>query len=386
MAVLARPGFPVVPANGPDLLSSLRIVTIVAENDALGCELDEFGAAVGKSGWYGNIAAEYGLGPVRPHVLVMGPPIGPRVGANGALTGFRDADARAYISRAIQGRDDAAPDGQTLYLLYLPDGVAIAFGDTVNADCSRPLGYHGHAEDRSEQGDAYAVVQRCAAPSGESPLDQLTRIASHEIAEAATDPRPAVGDGFELLLPHEAEEWNASPWLQIEGASSAEIGDLCMLTRAREGAFVYQRIFSNAAATRGGDPCVPALPGAYYNVTTAGGWFSAASGGTVTIPVTGWSTAPTSDWIVSATPSSTNDPTKRMTTSLESPTTATLRGASFATLGSGRSANLVVQVPADAPSGSWGTVLLHSFRVDADGNAPDGEDFEHEWIVGVHVP
>jgi hypothetical protein len=202
------------------------------------------------------------------------------------------------------------------------------------------------------------------------------------VIEGATDSRAAWG----LSVPSGTPPWMASIWIEIEGALSVENGDLCIGTRVTESGTVYQRSYSNAAARAGGDPCVPALPLAYFSSSPAQPWYQTTAGATVTIPLTGWSTAPTTDWVVTSRVEGRSDTTLAFTSQITSPVTATIAGRTRNMLTNGRTAMLRVTVPAGAPSGTWASILINNFHLDASGKAPPGEDYSHQSVVGVYIP
>src|SRR5262249_55363783 len=198
----------------------------------------------------------------------------------------------AYVQQTLAATANAPnPDGKTLYLVYLPPGVDLE----NNVMCKGPAaaGYH---HKYGTGGDGFAVIQRCQG-GFETQLQQLTIVGSHEIAEAATD----TGAGWRMAIPASTVPvWMSDPWLEYEDNRVTENGDLCIDTRILEGAYYYQRAFSNVAAAAGGDPCLPTLPIPHYGATTDKPWYSGVAGQTLQLVVTGWSRSPANDWIVRA--------------------------------------------------------------------------------------
>jgi len=83
------------------------------------------------------------------------------------------------------------------------------------------------------------------------------------------------------------QPWTQSPWV---AALYGEVGDLCVSTQINEGSFTYQRIWSNSAAAKELDPCVPAVPAVRLREhERPAGVVHDARGWLVQIPVTGWS-------------------------------------------------------------------------------------------------
>jgi hypothetical protein len=355
------------------VIASLRLVTIVPANAELADELFAFGDALVESDWLTAIGDEYGVGQGAA-VAVTGPELV-------AAEPLDRAAVEAYIASAIEGDGSLAPDGRSVYALYLPAGVDL-IGDEECSD-----GPDGHHAAFGELGDGFAVVPRCQGIFA-SALEQLTLIGSHEIAEAITD----TTDGWHIERPPETPgwRWTASPWLGYNGPSNAyqpnvENADLCNGTRVVEGDFAYQRSFSNRAAAAGEDPCVPHLEVQYVGVSTASDWYEAEAGGAIEIPVGGWSSAPAEDWIVTQRRQG-GTPGWTFAGRLSGPRTTTVEGTTFQLINDGDEATLTVTVPPDAPVGSWQTFYLTSFRLDADGDrGPPGDDYGHSWVVGVHV-
>lgn len=358
----AHRGFPeLVRASTTGVLSPMRLVVIVAAGDPLMNDLYAFADAAVTSDWYGTVTGEYGVSPPSATVVHLGGAAFPS--GTAALTS--DAVA-AYVQQTLAAATNPpSPDGKTLYLVYLPPGVSLQ----NNVACKGPAAAAYHHEYGSG-GDGFAVIQRCQN-GFETQLQQLTIVGSHEIAEAATD----TGGGWRVAAPDSTVPvWMSDPWLEYEDNRITEDGDLCIDTRILEGAYYYQRAFSNAAAAAGGDPCVPSLPMPYYGATTEKAWYAGIAGGKLQILITGWSTAPTSDWIVRAAVQDTSVAGAAWTAA-----------AGGAVLNDGKGASLTVTIPADAASGDWASIYLLAERHDAKGHVLAGEDYAHLQMVGVYV-
>jgi hypothetical protein len=218
--------------------------------------------------------------------------------------------------------------------------------------------------------------------------------------ESATDP---LGRGYRLPGVT-AQPWDASIWQAWDpGSKEVEIGDLCEGTRTFEivtgspsGGWEFQRMWSNAAAAAGGDPCAPPEAVPYASVSAPQGWYSVTAGGSVDIPITGWSAAATTPWLVHASVSATNDP-------------AAFGGLADAgdivlttEAGVGNSAPCYVRygmdnggggvlhltVPAAAVPGDFAVLNIDSFREKPAPSCypPITEDNDHFWPVGIFVP
>lgn len=131
------------------------------------------------------------------------------------------------IHRALKGWIKAgtvpAPNANTLYFVYLPPGVTSVFQG--ERSCSVFCGYHEHAGN----GVYYAVEPflTCQGCTFGQAADSLTKVTSHELCEAITDP---AGDG----------------WFE-DVAPGNEIGDICNGDVQQLGGFTIQSEWSNAA-------------------------------------------------------------------------------------------------------------------------------------------
>jgi hypothetical protein len=152
---------------------------------------------------------------------------------------------------------------------------------------------------------------------------------------------------------------------------------LCSGTFVTEGSWTYQRIWSNRAASAGGDPCIPPLSTPYVSTSAATEWVPVAAGATASIPVTGWSTGPRDDWYVY--PLLSYPPSGAISARVTAATEQTLDGVVYTSINNGGTATLSVTVAPDAPSGTWSVIRLVSRSADQ----VEGTNF---WPVGVHVP
>jgi hypothetical protein len=108
-----------------------------------------------------------------------------------------DSGIRGEIQRFINAGYLQQPDANRLYVVYVEPGVAIMNDHDHNSTSTRDFaGYHGAFAGRTANGYAadihYAVIAYGggfnAVFPGLTPYGSMTLTASHEIAEAATDP------------------------------------------------------------------------------------------------------------------------------------------------------------------------------------------------------
>jgi hypothetical protein len=366
MPPVTTPGAP-----GDGILSPLKLISVVPANLAsLQADLFAFGDQLVTGTWLPAVAGEYGVLSSGVNVHVTGESI--PVPSSGTFT---EAQARSYIDHQIAGRPAAAHANGNLYVLYLPQGLKV-----------QDPGASGNSHHRAFQGssfhDAYAAIQ-----PDKTTLDAHTLTASHEIVEAATD----TGPGFALHNDTALAQNLQTVWLTANGNLHVEVADLCSGTRIRVGPFLYQRSFSNQAAS--GEPCAPrnatkgwfnttpviGTAGIVQGATTFVGWYKVPAGKhSVDIDVRGWvsGTLPehcSQRWKISANPIDTDKPSGFR------PTQATL---SAHTLGNGGRVTLHVEIPNPPPPGAnWGAVRVKSSPMVDD---PDADDF-HVQVFGVFL-
>ncbi|HZS39449.1 MAG TPA: hypothetical protein VFF06_21610 [Polyangia bacterium] len=341
--------FPQLRSEDGALLRPLTLVTLVSAGDPDADQLFGFSDALAASDWWKIVGADYALGPTVATARVTGPAI---------TANIADHDVFTYIDNALQASGGAFKNGNSLYLVYLPPGIAVITSSGINTNCRLMAGYNRAF---GLKGDNLALVQRC---EDNAPIDQLTITASHEILEAATDPTL---HGYNAGDMPRSQPWNESVWHSFRLRGRAEVGDLCEGTRWFEGAYVYQRIYSNSAAARGGDPCMPPETHAYYNVSPAQEWFPVEAGATIDVPLHGWTTEQSATWPLS--------------TSVYSSTIGFTTTVPATLLRNDWVMDLQLTAPVGAPSGSFAVVELYSGP-----NPPIGNDLYHFTVVGAYVP
>ncbi|HUB06232.1 MAG TPA: hypothetical protein VMB50_04490 [Myxococcales bacterium] len=272
-ATLPASGYPasfppppqVVNANGP-ILSSPKIVALLFSNDddatAPLADIVSYFQGVGQTDFW-QALSEYGVGPpgeVIPVMLGQAAPAAISDDSNTFTgTGIQQLLA-GFISAGTAGTP--APDANTVYALIFPTSTVVTLNGygSGNGQCTFG-GYH--SEMQLADGGAsvpYIVMPRCPGSSYGFPNDlaSLTAFVSHELAEATTDPFPYSNPAW----------WNVDPAHEYFTLANngSEIADMCendpqAFWFFSDFAYMVQRIWSNAAAAAGLDPCVPAFPG-----------------------------------------------------------------------------------------------------------------------------
>jgi hypothetical protein len=131
------------------------------------------------------------------------------------------------IQNALQGwiktNTVVQPNANTLYFVYLPPGVT---STTPGASsCKQFCGYHDQINGQIFYAvEPYLTCAGCEFGSGV--FDSLTKVSSHELCEAITD--PALNAWFD------------------SGSGGDEIGDICNGSVTSLGGFVIQSEWSNS--------------------------------------------------------------------------------------------------------------------------------------------
>jgi hypothetical protein len=214
-------------------------------------------------------------------------------------------------------------------------------------------------------------------------------VGSHEVIEAASDPG---GASFTWGFTPESPS-TSTVWQSIAPSGDVEAADPCQGSLIWEdggnGAFPYQRIWSNSAVDAGGDPCLPALAVPYYNVVLDQEWFATDGGSALEIPLTGWSTAPTGDWLVQAYTVNVSPGYAGLSGRFLNVTTSLgLEGpAACAAFGMNDGVAGTLEVPAlPVAPGDFAVIDVVSKRVDQSCNPLPGQDSYHSSYVGMFVP
>jgi len=234
------------------VLAAPKVVPIFFANDsATQTKIEAFATAMVGSSYWSAMGTEYGVGALSVGATIVTSDTPPT----------SDTALVTWLQGHFNGQNGwpSSPDPQTIYSVFLPAGVVLQtqFGNS----CEAFGAYHDEASQTgSNKPIVYALMPRCDGGSPDATFDELTMSTSHEWIEAATDPNvestPAYGD----------VDPDHYVWAYVPGA---EVGDMCEYVDAAYqrlvGNYMVQRAWSNAAATAGHDPCVPAM-GPYRGV------------------------------------------------------------------------------------------------------------------------
>jgi len=280
-----KPNVPqVINAAGGHVLSAPIFVPIIFAGDLYETQIEAYVAAIGQSQYWATAVGEYGVGAgtsATPIVMDETMPssiddsqmqiwLSNRIGTDprfGALQGTSlfdggsfDAgsiDATAPLSSAASS-SNATPPPNVVYVLFMPAGTNVTMGG--GASCTDFGGYHDSYYAPNGSDVVYAMVPRCDGFGGLNGFDDVSGASSHELAEAATDPLVG-GNGARSAF--STVDNNHIFWEFVLGGG--EVGDMCAQfasafyhpTEALMSSYVVQRIWSNASAAAGHDPCVP---------------------------------------------------------------------------------------------------------------------------------
>jgi hypothetical protein len=367
--------------DGGQVIASPRLVTLAASNDVLAPNLFSLANAIVESPWLAQVGAEYGVGAASSGGSFVGAPLP----VDGGPTSLTWTDLTDY-ARAAVAAGAPLPDGRTVYLAFMPPGTTI-YG-SLNAYWSA-----FSLADAGATGDMLLAIPSAAPFPGESPFDALSRLATEHLIGVTTDPWPPLGPAW--LLPLDAPPVG-SPMV-VDQTAAYRAGDLCRNTRILEttdaGTFVFSRSWSNAAAARGGDPCIPATAQAYYNVSFPQTWYAVDAGASVTVPLTGWSTQPTGDWLVYVSAYTSGGFSAWTASSVVVTTDAGLEQVGNCTpmpgMNNGVPGSLQFTVPPGVVSGDSATLFVTSVFLDptlcSDPQVSFG-DVKHLGYVGVYAP
>jgi hypothetical protein len=315
----AHTPLPAMPNGGGPVIAHVELVTITFAGFSREQDVISFGDWVVGSSWLSTVGAEYGVGTgTHQHVLL----------STAAPAKITSPGIGTFLSQQITMGALPPADPQRLYMIFFPPETDITDNQLNCAYFKDQATAAWHFNVTGSPAFAYAVVPTCKTEE----LGQVEHAAAHELIEAATDPLPYANPTYQFP--------SSAPW-------AGEVADLCDQEIIEEGHSVG-RVWSNAAATAGGDPCIPSDGSVYFNVSiTPDEVHMLSDGQAITLDVTGWSTGPTGDWSIM--PFTDNgsvfDPLPMLTKT---------------TIGNGGKAQLTVSVPDFAQSGSWVQLVVYS--------------------------
>ena len=243
----------VVTFGGPTLAAP-KLVPVYFSNDdtTFTGQLTTFMSKLGDSAFWLPAVGEYGVGKISSADPILLADVAP-----GSID---DSVIQTWLASKIDDATLPAPDANTIYAIYYPDGTTVTLGQQGGTSCQDFGAYHDNITYKGSD-VAYAVMPRCTG-WGPSVLDTTTSAASHEFIEAATDPFPQTNGAYTQV------DDNHILWEYVLGGG--ETGDMCAQFGASyvtppDLGFMVQRAWSNASAKAGHDPCQPADKSPYFN-------------------------------------------------------------------------------------------------------------------------
>jgi hypothetical protein len=233
----------------------MKIVEVTFGTDTNAATYSAFDATIGGTMWWQQALMPYGISPAVVSATVALPDT-----VSG--TSITDAQLQTYLQDEVASGALPYPDDETLYVVYAPRSFSVSLpmgGTTVESSCQYFDGYHsstGISVPSATDGGApqvvsaaYAMVFNC----GYGGVEEIEVTASHEIAEAATDPHPDLTPTYYL---HSDDAWSQI-FAGFPAGEGAEVADLCTGEPWTEGTYYYNKIYSNAAAALSKNPCQP---------------------------------------------------------------------------------------------------------------------------------
>ncbi len=298
---------PLVDYNGGRILINPSIVTVTfaSDNATTVGRVQELDDTIATGDYWTAITSEYcdstkaciGKGTNGGHVVIQTPPASSYTDSSqGAASSLQD-----FIKLHVSGDgtdpdaggfapDFPTPDDNTLYVIYFPPGVQITLDGEIGCQQSW-LAYHNTVvvphTNTLPSATPYAIIPRCGTKESTT-----TESASHEIAEATTDPDIGLGSLAYYMVKN-----------QLWASGGGEVGDLCTGKNTIIGDnFTVQRMWSNKSAAAGNDPCVPIPDGEIYfnSAPRQSKIILPKVGSTAVVDIDGYSTAPTPPWTVNA--------------------------------------------------------------------------------------
>jgi hypothetical protein len=253
--VAAHVPVPPVAYYGGPVLSSPEVITVTFRSDTNTTLYQQFDDWMVGSDWFSTIGADYGVSNGTSSSYVID---------EAAPTTLGDPDIQVLLERLILDGGLPPPhvtDGgiapMQLYMVFFPHGTTIS-DNYIGTSCQNYGAYHSEDSTFSTP-FAYGVMPNCGYGVYYTEIS-----ASHELAEASTDPfvRGSVG----------SPDGPAYTSLSYNNGWVGEIGDVCEpydTGYVVDGGAYYavQRIWSNSAVDAGRQPCIPAVDVPYANVS-----------------------------------------------------------------------------------------------------------------------
>jgi hypothetical protein len=250
----AHPDLPQVGTAGGPVLVTPKVRPIIYVDEVAATDIQAFLQELTHTSYWASVTAEYGVGAltVLPPIMILSS--APKVTTDSALQSQLVANTSG--SNPLWG----AADPNVVYMYIIPSGATVNI--QTSTCCDDFGGYHSEVTSGAVA-VPYSVVCSCPGFLGAtvSPIDERTTAMSHELVEAATDPFPASNPGYGI------EDHADIVWTVINGGG--EVADMCAFNDdayfiPSGSTYMVQRSWSNAAAKKMQNPCVPYAKTALY--------------------------------------------------------------------------------------------------------------------------
>lgn len=305
-----------------------HLVTVTFSSDPFADQLEKFGSQLQNTSWWDTWSTAYcsssgscvgkgdsdqirlGLTAAKSYTDTTATPTDP-------TKPYAASTIQQFIATQLDNATLPAPVTDTVYVIYFPQGTQITLADGAGQPSSKSCqtfgGYH-HSLPYGGNQVAYAVLPECKnGDPGMTQVESVLFAASHEIAEASTDPytnpnpNASPYGGFNINV----EDENVLAWVFALGGG--EVADLCpnlpyggfgyATTADTTPTYKVTRVWSNVAAKANHNPCVPADPGPYFNMApekNKGTHVQIELGASATIALHAFSDMPVQPWSVTA--------------------------------------------------------------------------------------
>jgi hypothetical protein len=379
--------------QGGPLVTAPEIVTVTFAGDPYVSTLEAFDDQLVTSSWWSTVTSGYcteagacvGPGWSGGHVELSTPAAPSYTDSTNGSGSTLQTFLWDEISQAVF----PATDENTIYVVYFPVTTQIsvsATGEQTNVSCQQFGGYHESFSTDVGTTVVYAVIPECAPAKGSNltQTESLTFAASHEIVEAATDPVQATTLQNQQTLGYylNLSDPTVLGWNLLGGGEAADLCvDITGLNQdaTTEDGYTVQRIWSNASAAAGLDPCVPTPPNdVYFNVapSATNSFVVLSIGESTTFEADAFSTTATSSWTLGGVDWETAQ--QAVTSPL---LTFTFNGQKTATVNNGDKVEVTVTLDADPSQFGGAEGLLLSLA-----GSPTAPSAAHYWPILVLTP
>jgi hypothetical protein len=317
---------PTMTNYGGAILAAPQVITFTFSTTPSATALQSFGQTITQSAWFATVTKDYCTadggtciqpGPAGLAVDITAAAASTYVDTLGQGTATGGTDLEQFmnqqISAAVAANTIPAPGANSLYAFYFPPTSTIWMG-AVNQGAQSCQGFGGyHSSMTYTDGKTpivYAILPDCPSGDPTYDLEGVTIAASHEIAEATTDPNPGGVPTWYLDQPLSLDagitvpQFRNDPW--ATSSQFGEIGDNCESIPLSywpldDAGTIVQRIWSTSAAAQGHNPCVPVPAGeSYYNASTDKALYVANVGDSFMVDVSAFSDMPRVSWRLDA--------------------------------------------------------------------------------------